>query len=165
MEYAVCLGEMVKVGMELTDIQQGMRVVPVFATGFECLVRAKEEDEGEAVAFVLFADMCQTGVDTPAINRIVYLCAIGSDIMHSCLGNLTSKTEMASHVVVRFAKLVVCEETTERVVECADSLLKRCGIIVENMLVLIKTISNSDSSMCLVPTSGVATGNEEQAEE
>ena len=84
--------------------------------------------------------------------------------MHSCLGNLTSKTEMASHVVVRFAKLVVCEETTERVIKHADGLLKRCGIIVENMLVLIKTISNSDSSMCLVPTSGVATGNEEQAE-
>ena len=133
-----------------------MRVVPVFATGFECLVRAEEEDEGEAVTLVLFADMCQAGIDTPTINRIAYLRAVGCDIMLSGLGDLVSKTEMAPDVVVGFAELVVCEETTEGVVECVDGLLKRCGVVIEGVLMLIKTISNSDSVHGFLVARGIA---------
>ena len=121
-----------------------MCVVPVFATGFECLVRAKEEDEGEAVAFVLFGYMRHAGIDTPAINRIAYLRAVGCDIMLCGLGDLVSKTEMATHVVVGFAKLVVCEETTEGIIECVDGSLKRCGVIEEDVLVLVQTICDGD---------------------
>ena len=133
-----------------------MCIVPVFATGFECLVRAKEEDEGEAVALVLFGYMRQAGIDTPAINRIAYLRAVGCDIMLCGLSDLVSKTEMATHVVVGFAELVVCEETTEGVIECVDGLLKRCGVVVEGVHVLIKTISNSDSVHGFLVACGIA---------
>ena len=133
-----------------------MRVVPVFATLVEGTIGAKEEDESEAVALVLFGYMCHAGIDTPAINRIAYLRAIGSDIMHSCLGYLVSKTEIATHVVVGFAELVVCEETTKGVVERADGLLKCCGVVIEGVLVLVQTICDSDSDVCLLVTSRVA---------
>jgi hypothetical protein len=53
------------------------------------------------------------------------------------LSDLVSKTEMATHVVVGFAKLVVCEETPKGIVECVDGLLKRCGVIVEDVHVLV----------------------------
>ena len=114
-----------------------MRKVPVFTTGFERLVGTNEEDEGKAVTLVLFADMRQAGVDAPAIDRIVYLRAVSSDIMLCSLGDLVIKTEMAAHVVVGFAELVVCEESAERIIECADSLLKRCGVVKEGVLVLV----------------------------
>ena len=138
-----------------------MCVVPVFAAGFERLVGTNKEDEGEAVALVLFADMRQAGVDTPAIDRVVYLRAVRSDIMFCGLGDLVVETEVAAHVVVSFAELVVCEETTERVVECADSLLKRYGVVVEGVLGLIQTICDSDSGVCFLVASAVVAGNQE----
>ena len=138
-----------------------MRIVPLFATGFECLVRAKEEDEGEAVTLVLFADMRQAGVDAPAIDRVVYLCAVGSDIMLCCLGDLVVETEMTSEVVVGFAELVMREETTERVIECADDLLERYGVVVEGVLVLVETICDSDSDVGFLVASAVVAGNQE----
>ena len=57
--------------------------------------------------------------------------------MFSCLGDLVIKTEMTPHVVVGFAELVVCEESAERVIERADGLLQRCGVVVEGVLVLV----------------------------
>ena len=138
-----------------------MCVVPVPTASFECLVGTNEEDEGEAVALVLFADMRQAGVDTPAIDRIVYLRAVSSDIMLCSLGDLVVETEMATHVVVGFAELVVCEETTERVIECADDLLQRYGVVKEGVFGLVETISDGDSSMCFLVASAVVAGNQE----
>ena len=81
--------------------------------------------------------MCHAGIDAPAIDRVAYLRAVGCDIMLCCLSDLVSKTEMAPHVVVGFAELVVCEETPKGVVERADGLLKCCGVFVEDVLVLV----------------------------
>ena len=134
-----------------------MRVIPVFATFVEGAVGAEEEDEGEGVALVLFGYVRQAGIDTPAINRIAYLRAVGCDIMLSGLSDLVSKTEMAPHVVVGFAELVVCEESAERIIKCADDLLKCCGVFVEDVLVLIKTISNSDSVHGFLVACGIST--------
>ena len=138
-----------------------MCVVLILTTGFERLVGSNEEDKGEAVALVLFADMRQAGVDTPAIDRVVYLRAVSSDIMLCSLGDLVSKTEMAAHVVVGFAELVVCEESAERIIECADSLLKCCGVVKEGVFVLVQTICDSDSGMCFLVASAVVAGNQE----
>ena len=96
-----------------------------------------EEDEGEAVALVLLADMRQAGVDAPAIDRVAYLRTVGSDIMFCGLGDLVVETEVAPHVVVGFAELVVRDESAERIIECADSLLKCCGVVKEGVFVLI----------------------------
>ena len=138
-----------------------MCVVPVFATSFERLVGTNKEDEGEAIALVLFADMRQAGVDAPAIDRVVNLCAVGSDIMFSSLGDLVVETEMTPHVVVGFAELVMREETTERVIECADDLLERYGVVVEGVLVLVETICDSDSDVGFLVASAVVAGNQE----
>ena len=138
-----------------------MCVVPVLSAGFERLVGPNEEDKGKAVTLVLFADMRQAGVDAPAIDRVVYLRAVSSDIMLCSLGDLVIKTEMTPHVVVSFAELVVCEETTERIIECADGLLKCCGVVVEDVLSLVETISDGDSSMCFLVASAVVAGNQE----
>ena len=165
MEYAVRLFEVAEIGVELTDIQQGMRVVPVFATFVEGAVGAEEEDEGERVALVLFGYMRHAGVDTPAIYRIVYLRAVGSDIVRCGLGDLVVKTEMAADVVVGFAELVVCKESAERGVERADGLLKRCGVGIEQVFVLVQTICDSDSGLRFLVAGGVATGSQKQAEE
>ena len=105
--------------------------------------------------------MRQAGVDTPAIGRVVYLRAVSSDIMLCSLGNLVVETEMTSEVVVRFAELVMGEETTERVIECADSLLKRYGVVKEGVFGLVETISDGDSSMCFLVASAVVAGNQE----
>ena len=165
MEYAVCLFKVVEIGMELTDIQQGMRVVPVFATLVEGTIGAFEEDEGEGVALVLLADMRHARVDTSAVDRIIYLRAVGCDIMRCGLGDMVVKTEMASDVVVGFAELVVCKESAERGVERADGLLKRSGIGIEQVFVLVQTICDSDSGLRFLVASGVATGSQKQAEE
>ena len=77
------------------------------------------------------------------------------------LGDLVIKTEVAAHVVVSFAELVVCEESAERIIECADSLLKCCGVVKEGVLVLIQTICDGDSSMCFLVASAVVAGNQE----
>ena len=138
-----------------------MRKVPVLTTGFERLVGTNKEDEGKAVTLVLFADMRQAGVDAPAIDRVVYLRAVSSYIMLCGLSDLVIKTEVAPHVVVGFAELVMGEETTERVIECADSLLKRYGVVVEDVLSLVQTICDSDSSMCFLVASAVVAGNQE----
>jgi hypothetical protein len=114
-----------------------MCVVPVLAAGFERLVGTNEEDEGKTVTLVLFADMRQAGVDTPAIDRVVYLRAVSSDIMLCSLGDLVIKTKVAPHVVVGFAKLVVCEKSAEGIIKCADSLLKRYGVVKEGVFVLV----------------------------
>ena len=114
-----------------------MRVIPIFATFVEGAVGTDEEDEGEAVALVLFGYMRYAGVDTSTIDRVIYLCAVSSDIMLCGLGDLVSKTEMTSYIVVGFAELVVREEFAQRVVECADGLLKCCSIIVEDVFVLV----------------------------
>ena len=111
--------------------------VPILATGFKGFVGTEEEDKGKAVALVLFADMRLAGVDTPAIDRVVYLRAVGSDIMLCSLGDLVIKTEMTPHVVVGFAELVVCEESAEGIIKCADDLLKRCGVVKEGVFVLV----------------------------
>ena len=165
MEYAVCLFKVVEIGMELTDIQQGMRVVPVFAALVEGAVGTEEENEGEGVALVLFGYMCHAGVDTSTIDRIIYLRAVGCDIMRCGLGDLVVETEMAPDVVVGFAKLIVREEFAERAVERADSLLKRSGIGIEQVFVLVQTICDSDSGLRFLVASGVATGSQKQAEE
>ena len=137
MEYTVCLGEMVKVGMELTDISQGVRIVPVLATGFERLVGTNEEYQREAVALVLFGYMRQARVDASAGDRVIYPCAVGSDIMFCGLWDLVSKTKMTPHVVVRFAELVMREDTTQRIVERSDSLLKGNGVGIKRVFVLV----------------------------
>ena len=136
-EYAVCLGEMVEIGVELTDIQQGMRVVPVFAALVEGAVGAEEEGECERVALVLFGYVRHAGVDASAIDRIIYLREVGSDIVRCGLGDLVIKTEVAADVVVGFAELIVREEFAERGVERADGLLKRCGVGIEQVFVLV----------------------------
>ena len=164
MEYAVCLSEVVKVGVELADIQQGMRVVPVFATFVEGAVGAEEEDEGEGVALVLFGYMRHAGVDASAIDRVIYPCAVGSDIMFCGLWDLVSKTKMTTHVVVGFAELVVCKEFADRVVERADGLLKRCGVGIEQVFVLVQTICDSDSVLGFLVARGVAARSQKQAE-
>ena len=164
-EYAVCLGEMVKVGVELTDIQQGMRVVPVFAALVEGAVGTEEEGEGERVALVLFGYMRHAGVNTPAVNRIIYLRAVGCDIVRCGLGDLVVETEMTSEVVVCFAELVVCEESAQRVVKRVDGLLNRCGVGIEQVFVLVQTICDSDSVHGFLVAGGVATGYQKQAEE
>ena len=150
-EYAICLSVVVEVGMKLADIQQGMCIIPVLTTLIKGTVGANEENESEAVALVLFSNMCHAGIDTPAIDRVVYLCAVSSDIMFCGLGDLVSKTEMAAHVVVGFAELVVCEESAERIIECADDLLKCCGVVVEGVLGLIETISKTNYLLRLLP--------------
>lgn len=165
MEYAVCLFKVVEVGVELADIQQGVCIVPLFATFVEGAVGAEEEDEGEGVALVLFGYVRHAGVDTPAIDRIIYLRAVGCDIVRCGLGDLIVKTEMAPHVVVSFAELVVCEETPKGVVECADSLLKCYGVGIEQVFVLVQTICDSDSGLRFLVAGGVATGYQKQAEE
>ena len=142
-----------------------MRVVPVFATLMEGTIGAEEEDKREAVALVLLADMRHAGVDTSTIDRIVYLRAVSSDIVRCGLGDLVSKTEMASDVVVGFAELVVCKEFAERGVECADGLLKCCSIGIEQVFVLVQTICDSDSGLRFLVARGVATGSQKQAEE
>ena len=161
MQYAICLSVVVEVGMKLADIQQGMCIIPVLTTLIKGTVGANEENESEAVAFVLFSNMCHAGIDTPAIDRVVYLRAVGSDIMLCGLGDLVIKTEVAAHIVVSFAELVVREETTERVIECADSLLKRYGVVVEGVLGLIQTICDSDSGVCFLVASAVVAGKQE----
>ena len=77
------------------------------------------------------------------------------------LGDLVIKTEVAPHVVVGFAELVVCEETTERIIECADGLLKRYGVVVEGVLGLIQTICDCDSGVCFLVASAIIAGNQE----
>ena len=142
-----------------------MCVVPVFAALVEGAVGTEEEDEGEGVALVLFGYMRHAGVDTPAIDRVIYLRAVGSDIMRCSLGDLVVKTEMASDVVVRFAELVVRKESAERGVERVDGLLKRCGVGIEQVFVLVQTICDSDSGLRFLVAGGVATGYQKQAEE
>ena len=71
--------------------------------------------------------------------------------MFSSLGDLVVETEMTPHVVVRFAELVVCEEFAQWVVEGADGLLERCGVIVEHVLGLIETIGKTNHLLCLLP--------------
>ena len=165
MEYAVCLFEVVEIGVELADIQQGMRVVPVFATLVEGAVGAEEEGEGERVALVLFGYVCHAGVDTPAIDRVIYLRAVGCDIVRCGLGDLIVKTEMAADVVMSFAELVVREEFAERGTERADGLLKRYGVGIEQVFVLVQTICDSDSGLRFLVAGGIATGYQKQAEE
>lgn len=114
-----------------------MCVVPVFTALVEGVVGTEEEDEGEGVALVLFGYMCHAGVDTSTIDRVIYLCAVGSDIVRCGLGDLVVETEMAPDVVVGFAELVVCKEFAERGVERADGLLKRCGVGIEQVFVLV----------------------------
>ena len=114
-----------------------MCVVPVFAALVEGAVGAEEEDEGEGVALVLLADMRHARVDTSAVDRIIYLRAVGSDIVRCGLGDLVVKTEMAPDVVVGFTELVVCKEFAERGVERAGGLLKRSGIGIEQVFVLV----------------------------
>ena len=65
-----------------------MRVVPVFATLVEGTIGAEEEDKGERVALVLLAYMRHAGVDTSAIDRIVYLRSVGCDIVRCGLSDL-----------------------------------------------------------------------------
>ena len=125
--------------------------VPILATGFKCLVGTNKEDEGEAIALVLFSNMCHAGIDTPAIDRVVYLCAVSSDIMLCGLGNLVVETEMTSEVVVRFAELVVCEESAKGVVKRVDGLQNRCGVVVEGVLGLVETISKTNYLLRLLP--------------
>jgi len=157
MEYAVCLGELVKVGVELADIQQGVRVIPVFATFVEGAVGTDEEDEGEGVALVLFGYMRHAGVDTPTVDRIIYLRAVGCDIVRCGLSDLVVETEMAADVVVGFAELVMREEFAQRVVKCADGLLKRNCVGIKQMFVLVQTICDSDSGLRFLVARGVAT--------
>lgn len=164
-EYAVCLGEMVKVGVELTDIQQGVRVIPIFATFVEGTVGTDEEGEGEGVALVLFGYMRHAGIDTPAVNRIIYLRAVGCDIMRCGLGDLVVETEMTPDVVMSFAELVMREEFAKRGVECANGLLKRSGVGIEQVFVLVQTVCNSDGVLGFLVAGGVATRNQKQAEE
>lgn len=142
-----------------------MRVIPVFATFVEGAVGAEEEDEGEGVALVLFGYMRHAGVDASAVDRVIYLRAVGSDIVRCGLGDLVVETEMAPDVVVGFAELVVREEFAERGVERADGLLKRCGVGIEQVFVLVQTICDSDSGLRFLVASGVATGSQKQAEE
>ena len=77
------------------------------------------------------------------------------------LGDLVVETEVAAHVVVSFAELVMGEEMTERIIECADDLLKRYGVVVEGVLGLIQTICDSDSGVCFLVASAVVAGNQE----
>ena len=142
-----------------------MRVVPVFATLVEGAVGTEEEGEGEGVALVLFGYMRHAGVDTSAIDRVIYLRAVGCDIVRCGLSDLIVKAEMTPHVVVRFAELVVCKEFAERGVERADGLLKRSGIGIEQVFVLVQTICDSDSGLRFLVARGVATGSQKQAEE
>ena len=164
MEYAVCLGEMVKVGMELTDIQQGVRVIPVFSALVEGAIGAEEEGEGERVALVLFGYMRHAGVDASAIDRDIYPCAVGSDIMFCGLWDLVSKTKMTPHVVVGFAELIMREDTTQRIVKRSDGLLKRCGVGIEQVFVLVQTICDSNSGLRFLVACGVAARSQKQAE-
>ena len=136
-----------------------MCVVPVFTALVEGVVGTEEEDEGEGVALVLFGYMCHAGVDTSTIDRVIYLCAVGSDIVRCGLGDLIVKTEMASDVVVGFAELVVCEDFDKWVIKRADGLLKRSGIGIEQVFVLVQTICDSDSGLRFLVASGVATGS------
>ena len=103
MQYAICLSVVVEVGMKLADIQQGMCIIPVLTILIKGTVGANEENESEAVAFVLFSNMCHAGIDTPAIDRVAYLRAGGGDIMLCGLSDLVSKTEMTSYLVVGFS--------------------------------------------------------------
>ena len=157
MEYTIGFGELVEVGVELADVQQGMCVVPVFATLVEGTIGAEEEDKREAVALVLLAYMRHAGVDTSAIDRIVYLRAVGCDIVRCGLSDLIVKAEMTPHVVVRFAELVVREDFGKGFVKRADGLLKRCGIRIEQVFVLVQTICDSDSGLRFLVARGVAT--------
>ena len=100
-------------------------------------------------------------VDTSTIDRVIYLRAVSCDIVRCGLGDLVVETEMAPDVVVGFAELVVCEETTKRVIEYADSLLKRYGVVVEGVLGLIQTICDCDSGVCFLVASAVVAGNQE----
>lgn len=142
-----------------------MRVVPVFATFVEGAVGAEEEGKGEGVALVLFGYMRHAGVDTSTIDRVIYLRAVGSDIVRCGLGDLVVETEMASDVVVGFAELVVCKEFAERGVERADGLLKRCGVGIEQVFVLVQSICHGDGVLSFLVAGGVATGYQKQAEE
>ena len=142
-----------------------MRVVPVFATLVEGAVGTEEEGEGEGVALVLFGYMRHAGVDTPAVNRIIYLRAVGCDIMRCGLGDLVVETEMTPDVVMSFAELVMREEFAQRVIKCANGLLKRSGVGIEQVFVLVQTICDSDSGLRFLVASGVATGSQKQAEE
>ena len=128
-----------------------MCVVPVLTAGFKRLVGTNKEDEGEAVALVLLADMRQAGVDAPAIDRVAYLRTVGSDIMFCGLGDLVVETEVAPHVVVGFAELVMCEESAKGVVKRVDGLQNRCGVVVEGVFVLVETISKTNYLLRLLP--------------
>lgn len=77
------------------------------------------------------------------------------------LGDLVVETEMTAEVVVRFAELVMGEETTERIVKRANGLLQRCGILKEGVFGLVETISDGDSSKCFLVASVVVAGNQE----
>ena len=127
-----------------------MCVVPVLATGFECLVGSNEEDKGKAIILVLLTDMCHARVYAPSINGVIHLRAIGCNIMLCGLGNLVSKTEVTRHVVVGFAELVVCEEAAERVIKRVNGLLDRCGVIIEHVLVLVQTICKTNHLLRLL---------------
>ena len=77
------------------------------------------------------------------------------------LGDLVVETEMTSEVVVRFAELVVCEESAKGGVKRVDGLQNRCGVVVEGVLGLVETISDGDSSMCFLVARAVIAGNQE----
>ena len=142
-----------------------MCVVPIFATFVEGAVGTDEEGEGEGVALVLFGNMRHAGVDTPAVNRIIYLRAVGCDIMRCGLGDLVVETEMTPDVVMSFAELVMREEFAQRVIKCANGLLKRSGVGIKQVFVLVQTIFNGDGVLGFLVAGGVATRNQKQAEE
>ena len=85
--------------------------------------------------------------------------------MLGCLGDLVVETKMTPHVVVGFAELVVREEFAERGVERADGLLKRCGVGIEQVFVLVQTICHGNGVLGFLVARGVATGYQKQAEE
>ena len=71
---------------------------------------------------------------------------------------------MASHIVVGFAKRGVRKEVAQWVVECVDSQLQRCGVVIEHVLVLVQTVRYSNDMLGLLVARGIAARNEEQAE-
>ena len=77
------------------------------------------------------------------------------------LGDLVVETEVAPHVVVGFAELVVCEESATGVVKRVDGLLQRCGVVKEGVFGLVETICDSDSGVCFLVASAVVAGNQE----
>ena len=77
------------------------------------------------------------------------------------LGDLVVETEMTSEVVVRFAELVVCEESAKGGVKRADGLRQRYGVVVEGVLGLVETISDGDNGVCFLVASAVVAGNQE----